>query len=600
MADLKLTISGDNQAGTALADAAQGVEDVGEAHSKLAMAIETAHVAWEAMEGVVEKAIEFGKESVKLLQEQEKADRQLALAVGESSEALKKQAEVLEKSLGIDAVKTEKIQALLFRFGEAPDKIDETVRALYDYAAVTGVDALQAAEHLTSSVETGRAAFKELGITYKETGDKSTDLVAATQALAAKVGGAAQSDANSAAGQAKIAAAEFENFQKALAAVFTDASQGSSVLQNLTDVIRGMTLALAPDDPREKKLEELMQKELEAADAVKAAREQVANAAMMPANLVKTSVLDTAKGLDDALKRLHEIQAERKRLLHGEELGSDNPNGGLTGKATKEAAAKAVKEVKQVERDTTAEEDAKDAVLALHNAEVKRQQRVKDAEEAGKEVAKRIEEQAKLEEQAAEKHKREQEDLARHDQQVWEQAAESISNVLAEKIGAGIEAALSGEKTDPNAISSTIAALLGIAGSVAGTFLGGPLGTAIGGGLGKLAGSAVTGLGKRYSFHDGGWVDGWPRHHDGTWSQDEHPAILQRGERVLSRGEVAQAGGAAAVDAMAQGRGGRAVTVNVTTMDASSTKEFFEKQGGRAFMNAVRTGRGPLPAMFGV
>ncbi|MDP8225616.1 MAG: hypothetical protein P9L99_19815 [Candidatus Lernaella stagnicola] len=59
---------------------------------------------------------------------------------------------------------------------------------------------------------------------------------------------------------------------------------------------------------------------------------------------------------------------------------------------------------------------------------------------------------------------------------------------------------------------------------------------AIFGGLsaGTSGGSGLLGI-LVGSFHRGGLVSNWPRHHSGVLSRNEHPAILQRGEFVVRR-----------------------------------------------------------------
>jgi hypothetical protein len=92
--------------------------------------------------------------------------------------------------------------------------------------------------------------------------------------------------------------------------------------------------------------------------------------------------------------------------------------------------------------------------------------------------------------------------------------------------------------------------------------------------------------------HGGGWI-GAPRFHNGAWiGQDERPAILQTGERVLSRSEVASMGGPRGVDSAARG----AVNITVNTLDGSTARDYFTRAGGRALVNAVRTGRGSIGA----
>ena len=78
---------------------------------------------------------------------------------------------------------------------------------------------------------------------------------------------------------------------------------------------------------------------------------------------------------------------------------------------------------------------------------------------------------------------------------------------------------------------------------------------------------------------------------------DEQPAILQSGERVLSRQEVRRMGGQQGVDRAARG-GGSGVNFYVNAVDQESIRQLMEGRGGRAIVNAVRLGRGPLPALI--
>jgi len=75
-----------------------------------------------------------------------------------------------------------------------------------------------------------------------------------------------------------------------------------------------------------------------------------------------------------------------------------------------------------------------------------------------------------------------------------------------------------------------------------------------------------------------------PRMHNGGWAglkSDEVPAILQRGERVLSRKESRAYGG---------GNGGGAVTVNIMTRDAESFRQ-SRTQVAADMARAVSMGR---------
>jgi hypothetical protein len=80
-----------------------------------------------------------------------------------------------------------------------------------------------------------------------------------------------------------------------------------------------------------------------------------------------------------------------------------------------------------------------------------------------------------------------------------------------------------------------------------------------------------------------------PRLHNGGWAglkSDEVPAILQRGERVLSRRESRAYGDGGG----GNGGGGGAVTVNIMTRDAESFRQ-SRTQVAADMARAVSMGR---------
>jgi hypothetical protein len=128
-------------------------------------------------------------------------------------------------------------------------------------------------------------------------------------------------------------------------------------------------------------------------------------------------------------------------------------------------------------------------------------------------------------------------------------------------------------------------------------FILGPIANALSGALGNLGGM-FAGV-----FHQGGIVGGpaptrmvpamafanAPRLHNGGWAglkSDEVPAILQRGERVLSRREFRAYGDGGG----GNGGGGGAVTVNIMTRDAESFRQ-SRTQVAADMARAVSMGR---------
>ncbi|MDB6183046.1 tape measure protein [Paracoccus fistulariae] len=185
----------------------------------------------------------------------------------------------------------------------------------------------------------------------------------------------------------------------------------------------------------------------------------------------------------------------------------------------------------------------------------------------------------------------------------WEAVAESLSDYAesARDMGSGIGAALTGAfQSAENAIGDFVrtgkASIRDLVTSIiadfakigARRFLLGPLAGALSGWAGSLGSAGVM----ANVMHAGGIVGSGgtarmvpasifanaPRMHSGGWAglrSDEVPAILQRGERVLSRREAAGHGG---------------VTVNIQTRDAESFRQ-SRAQVSADIARAVAMGR---------
>jgi lambda family phage tail tape measure protein len=188
----------------------------------------------------------------------------------------------------------------------------------------------------------------------------------------------------------------------------------------------------------------------------------------------------------------------------------------------------------------------------------------------------------------------------------WEMAADSLKDYAtkAADVGKGIGGALVGAFTSAeNAIgefvktgkldfSSLVTSLLAdMAKLSAQKFILGPLANALSGALGNLGGIFTPVL------HAGGMVGGAapqrmvpamafstaPRMHSGGWAglrPDEVPAILQKGERVLSRREASQYGTANTQN----------ITINIQTRDAESFRQ-SRTQVSADIARAVAMGR---------
>jgi hypothetical protein len=636
MADLKLTLTGEDRASPAFKSAAESATELSNAAKQLSEAAEalkgSTKGAGDATDEAAEKAAkatekwreigevlkkgaeltwELTKKTVELSEEQAKADRQLKLVAGDMTDAFKAQASAMQEQLGVSDDMVQRMQLILLRFGEAPAAIDKTVRALLDYSAATGVDAVSATETLTSNVETGRKAFKELGLQYDSTGLRSKDLEAITGALAKKIGGAAQADAESLTGAFAKMKEQISEVGETVGGHITKLVQRTGVVEKLTYAFKSWNTVLGGDDAYNKlKEREKLYDELRAIDEKMASgRTRGFSDDDLDQRLLSTRKSDIEVKLGVMQAEVNAANGMSQALPSSSSAPQQTAKYAELQKAAKEHADEMLKiSQKNAEdmRRLQKSEDALDAAEAEKDAKALANVQegiFRDAEFDGWE---------KVREQSKKQQKEDFADLMkandlmvkqiRDREEEWKKAGEQLGAAFGNALVSAVDQLASGGKMD---LGGILAGILQTAGSVLGGVLGSvvpglgtALGATIGGTLGGLAGAGVKAATRTY--HDGGWVDA-PRHHTGAWiSPDEQRAILQHGERVLSRREVHDMGGPAGVDAAAKGgSGGTGVTVHVNAFDGSSVRDFFERAGGRAVFDAVRTGRGPMSALLG-
>ena len=618
MADLFLRIVGEDNTSSAFKDASTGV-------SKLAAEL-----------------YRFGLDSVKQSEDQARADRLLESVAGGLTDTFKAQAAAMQSTLGVSDDMVQGIQTMLLRFGEAPASVEATTRALLDYAAATGTDAIAATKILTSAAQSGRAAFKELGLEYESTGVASKDLENITAALATKVGGAAAAEADSLTGSVNKAKQAFGELQEAIGQALTvmagDAKGGSSWLVNTLDRLASNIRFLAGTTPETaaSKLVILKESAASAFEALQEERVQLNKLYEMDAPVdAITRQMDFVKALEVAFlkakKAREEFEAGGPKLSTE---GSDRP--------TKAGAAAGDKQAKKPEESEEKEQEELLGIQAAYGRieeafrehgeamAVERDQQAADLAKAHEDAAEVAEKEQKREQDAWTKRTEQHEErrqqeltvLARHmdslakevergaqkTEKEWEAAGYKIAGAFVDAMAEALSGAMEGGEVDVlgmvmdigfavAAIAAQVAVTAATESAAAGQLAAQGIGAA-----GRLASQArrqawqAEQKGKKK--HDGGWA-GVPEYHGGGWpglSSDEEAAVLQVGERVLSRGEVQRMGGPSGVDAAARGRGG--TNVYVQTFDGSTTREFFENQGGRGFTNTMRTGRGQIPHLL--
>jgi hypothetical protein len=109
-------------------------------------------------------------------------------------------------------------QAVLAQFKLSGKQLTALTPLLADYAAKTGQDLPTAAETLGKSFLGNTKALKSLGINYKSTGDRAKDIANITALLRKQVGGFAEKQGKTAAGQAAILSNQFGELKETVGA----------------------------------------------------------------------------------------------------------------------------------------------------------------------------------------------------------------------------------------------------------------------------------------------------------------------------------------------------------------------------------------------
>lgn len=133
-----------------------------------------------------------------------------------SIDALRDMNSALQQTTRFDDDAVAGAQALLAQFNLTGQQIKKVTPLLLDYAAATGKDVGDAAESLGKAFLGQTRALKEVGISYKTTGDAGQDFANITDLLAEKVGGFAEEEGKTAAGQMAILTNKFGDLQESV------------------------------------------------------------------------------------------------------------------------------------------------------------------------------------------------------------------------------------------------------------------------------------------------------------------------------------------------------------------------------------------------
>jgi hypothetical protein len=171
----------------------------------------------------VEALVEFGKQSVEAYSEAQESQDKLAdsykrfpALADVSLSSLQNLNSALSEKTKYDDDATASGESVLAGFKVTGTQLTTLVPLLQDYASKTGKDLPTAATTLGKAINGQGAALKKVGINFKDTGSETGNFTELQQQLNAQVGGFAEDEGKSAAGQAQILANQYGEVQEAV------------------------------------------------------------------------------------------------------------------------------------------------------------------------------------------------------------------------------------------------------------------------------------------------------------------------------------------------------------------------------------------------
>jgi hypothetical protein len=163
----------------------------------------------------------FGITAVKAFADSEKADLQLQNALknnprlaGTSAKSFEELATAIEHKTAADDEAIVSGQAVLANFVKNGKQLADLTPLMVDYARKTGQDIPTAAKSVGKAFLGNVRALKDLGISYKSTGDKTKDMANITDLIRQKVGGFAEQELTTTGGKLENLKNRFGDLQE--------------------------------------------------------------------------------------------------------------------------------------------------------------------------------------------------------------------------------------------------------------------------------------------------------------------------------------------------------------------------------------------------
>lgn len=206
-----------------------------------------AYLSWEVVSTAVSSVVKAAAESEAAWNRVEASLKRHNIAVKGNIDVIKNFATEMQRTRGIsDELVGEGIQRLV----DAGNNLTQSFnisRVAADLAAGTNMDYYSAIELLTKASEGYTSMLSRYGIILDESVPKQKRFQMALAQISQKFGGAAQAEMNTYAGQVKLLAAEWDDFQELL---------GSAVIPALTGTLKALNDVMQAVNDTPKKLSE--------------------------------------------------------------------------------------------------------------------------------------------------------------------------------------------------------------------------------------------------------------------------------------------------------------------------------------------------------
>jgi hypothetical protein len=163
----------------------------------------------------------------------------------ESANEFKEFAESIEHTTGVTAEAVLKTGGLIANLTNlSGNALKESTQALVDYSSAMGIDVESAVKKFTMSVNSGRNAFRELGITFDENSTKAERTAIVIDAINNKFAGAAAASAKTYSGALKILTNSFGTFKEEMANSIVENQAVTTFLGELSKVFNDLAKGL--------------------------------------------------------------------------------------------------------------------------------------------------------------------------------------------------------------------------------------------------------------------------------------------------------------------------------------------------------------------